>query len=144
MLRISPSDTPPASISAGQGWPLFSTTATRQIEKACAERLPPHRLMERAGLAIARLAMAIAPHAQSIWIACGPGNNGGDGFEAAAQLRAMLPHARIMVSEVRAPAELPSDAQTSRDKALQAGVQWLDDAPSIWNHKTCALTRCWA
>jgi hypothetical protein len=42
MLRISPTDTPPASISAGQGWPLFSTAATRQIEKACAERLPPH------------------------------------------------------------------------------------------------------
>ena len=129
MLRISPSDTPPASISAGQGWPLFSTAATRQIEKVCAERLPPHRLMERAGLAIARLTTAIAPHAQRIWIACGPGNNGGDGFEAAAQLRAMLPHARIMVSEVRAAAELPSDAQISRNKALQAGVQWLDDAP---------------
>ena len=128
MLRISPTDTPPASISAGQGWPLFSTAATRQIEKACADRLPPHALMERAGLAIARLAMAIAPHAQRIWIACGPGNNGGDGFEAAAQLRAMLPHAQIMVSEVRAPAELPPDAQISRNKALQAGVQWLNDA----------------
>jgi hypothetical protein len=24
------------------GWPLFSTAATRQIEKACADRLPPH------------------------------------------------------------------------------------------------------
>lgn len=130
MLRISPTDTPPASISAGQGWPLFSTAAKRQIEKACADRLPPHALMERAGLAIAKLAMAIAPHAQRIWIACGPGNNGGDGFEAAAQLSAMLPHAQIMVSEVRAPAELPSDAQVSRNTALQAGVQWLNDAPA--------------
>lgn len=114
MLRISPTDTPPASMAAGQGWPLFSTTATRQIERDCARRLPPHQLMERAGLAIAKLALAIAPHAQRIWIACGPGNNGGDGFEAAAQLRTMLPHAQIMVSEVRAPAALPSDAQISR------------------------------
>ncbi len=129
MLRISPIDTPPASMATGQGWPLFSTAATRQIEQACARRLPPHRLMERAGLAIAKLALAIAPHAQRIWIACGPGNNGGDGFEAAAQLRTMLPHAQIMVSEVRAPAELPSDAQISRDKARQAGVQWLHGAP---------------
>lgn len=129
MLRISPTEIPPASMAAGQGWPLFSTAATRQIEQACAISLPPHRLMERAGLAIAKLALAIAPHAQRIWIACGPGNNGGDGFEAAAQLRVMLPHARIMVSEVRAPAELPPDAQISRGKALQAGVQWLDDAP---------------
>lgn len=130
MLRISPTDTPPASMAAGQGWPLFSAAATRQIEQDCARRLPPHRLMERAGLAIAKLALAIAPHAQRIWIACGPGNNGGDGFEAAAQLRTMLPHVRIMVSEVRAPAELPSDAQISRDKARQAGAQWLHDAPA--------------
>mgnify|MGYP003335695466 CR=1 FL=1 len=58
------------------------------------------------------------------------GNVVGDGFEAAAQLRAMLPHAQIMVSEVRAPAEPPSDAQISRNTALQAGVQWLNDAPA--------------
>ncbi|MEB5964328.1 NAD(P)H-hydrate dehydratase [Comamonas testosteroni] len=130
MLRISSIDTPPASASPGQGWPLFSTAATRRIEQACASGLPPHRLMERAGLAIARLAMAIAPHAQRIWIACGPGNNGGDGFEAAAQLRTMLPHAQVMVSEVRAPAELPSDARISRNQAGHAGVQWTRDAPA--------------
>jgi hypothetical protein len=29
---------------------------------------------------------------------------------------------QIMVSEVRAPAELPSDAQISRNTALQAGA----------------------
>ena len=49
--------------------------------------LPPHTLMQRAGLAVARLAMALAPHAKTIWIACGPGNNGGDGIEAAMHLR---------------------------------------------------------
>ena len=128
MLRISSTDTPPSAISS-EGWPLFSSAATRQIEQACASHLPPHCLMERAGLAIARLAMAIAPHAQRIWIACGPGNNGGDGFEAAAQLKIKLPHARILVSEVREPEKLPADAQTSRDKALQAGVLWVNDCP---------------
>lgn len=129
MLRISSLDTPPASISGNQGWPLFSTAATRQIEKTCASGLPPHTLMERAGLAVARLAMAIAPHAQRIWIACGPGNNGGDGFEAATQLKAKLPHARIMVSEVREPSQLPTDAQISWHKAQQTGVQWVNNCP---------------
>ena len=49
-------------------------------------QLAPHTLMQRAGLAVARLALALAPHAQCIWVACGPGNNGGDGFEAAMHL----------------------------------------------------------
>ena len=43
-------------------------------------------LMQSAGLAVAKLALATAPHAQKIWIACGPGNNGGDGLEAAVHL----------------------------------------------------------
>ncbi len=62
---------------------LFDIAATRRIEHAAAAALPAHTLMRRAGLAVARLAMAIAPHARTIWVACGPGNNGGDGFEAA-------------------------------------------------------------
>lgn len=130
MLRISPSDVPPALISGAQGWPLFSTAATRYIEQAWASQLPPHCLMERAGLAIARLAMAIAPHAQRIWIACGPGNNGGDGLEAAAQLQIKLPHARIMLSDIREPDKLPADAQASWHKARQAGAQWISNCPS--------------
>lgn len=128
MLRIT-SATPPPAAFAAHGWPLFSTTATRQIEQTNIRRLPPHTLMERAGKAIAKLAMAIAPHAQRIWIACGPGNNGGDGFEAAALLTAALPHAKILVSEVCEPEQLPLDAQKSREKARQAGVRWLNECP---------------
>ena len=43
-------------------------------------------LMELAGEATARLAQAIAPHAKCIWVAAGPGNNGGDGLQAACLL----------------------------------------------------------
>ena len=43
--------------------------------------------MQRAGEAAARLALALAPHARRVWIAAGPGNNGGDGIEAARLLR---------------------------------------------------------
>eukprot|EP01041_Mallomonas_annulata_P031051 gene31051-53290_t len=65
---------------------LFDVAATRRIEQLAASTLPPHTLMQRAGLSVARLAIAVAPHARRIWIACGPGNNGGDGFEAATHL----------------------------------------------------------
>ena len=71
-----------------EGWPLHDTAASRALEAAAAAGLPPGRLMERAGAAAARLALALAPHARSFWIATGPGNNGGDGFEAAWRLRA--------------------------------------------------------
>ncbi|HNK54403.1 MAG TPA: NAD(P)H-hydrate epimerase, partial [Ottowia sp.] len=62
--------------------PLFDLAATRRIEATAQAALPPHTLMQRAGLATARLALALAPHARTVWVACGPGNNGGDGLEA--------------------------------------------------------------
>ena len=74
-------------ITPDRAWPLFDVAATRAIEQAAAAALPPHTLMQRAGLAIARLALALAPHGKTLWIACGPGNNGGDGLEAAMHLR---------------------------------------------------------
>ena len=58
-----------------------------QIERRASAGLPPHALMRRAGESVARLALALAPHARRIWIAAGPGNNGGDGLEAASRLR---------------------------------------------------------
>ena len=69
-------------ITHDRPWPLFDIAATRRIEQVAAAQLPPHSLMQRAGLAIAQLVLAVAPHARTVWLACGPGNNGGDGFEA--------------------------------------------------------------
>jgi NAD(P)H-hydrate epimerase len=44
-------------------------------------------LMERAGKAVARVALEDFPGARSITVVCGPGNNGGDGRVAATALR---------------------------------------------------------
>jgi hydroxyethylthiazole kinase-like uncharacterized protein yjeF len=74
-------------IGHGSGECLYDVASTRRIEALAQATLPPHSLMQRAGLAVARMALAIAPHARHIWIACGPGNNGGDGLEAAIHLQ---------------------------------------------------------
>lgn len=67
-------------------WPLHGVTNTRAMEAQALSTQPQPSLMQRAGESVARLAMAWAPHAQHIWIACGPGNNGGDGLLAAMHL----------------------------------------------------------
>ncbi len=119
--------------------PLFSIAATRQIEQRAAAALPPHTLMQRAGLATARLTMALAPHARRIWIACGPGNNGGDGFEAALQLH--LRGRRVVVSWTGTAAgrTLPPDAQVAFERARAAGVPIDDDGPDEFDFCIDAL-----
>ena len=66
---------------------LHSCAATRQMELPAAASNSRPSLMQQAGLAVAQLALALAPHARVFWIACGPGNNGGDGFQAAQHLQ---------------------------------------------------------
>lgn len=117
--------------------PLFDTAATRTLEQQAAARLPAHSLMQRAGAGLARLARAIAPHARCIWIACGPGNNGGDGLQAAAWLQQSLNAApekarscRILVSCVRERTHMPDDARAAWDAAHEAGVQWTEHMPA--------------
>ena len=117
--------------------PLHGSTSTRRIEAALAATLPPHTLMRRAGLEVARLALAVAPHARLIWIATGPGNNGGDGWEAAFRLRAAGKDVRV--SEVPAQSGLPADARDARERALAAGVQVFEHATPL---EACDLDAC--
>ncbi|RCX09654.1 NAD(P)H-hydrate dehydratase [Extensimonas vulgaris] len=125
MLRITPS-TP---------YPLYDTAATRRIEQAAAATLPPHTLMQRAGLAVARLALALAPHARTVWVACGPGNNGGDGLEAAMHLRqwGLAPVVTWLGDEAHAPA----DARASLARARAAGVCFADAPPALQAQDLC-------
>ena len=103
-----------------QRLPLFATAATRAIEQRGATNLPTHTLMQRAGEAVARLALALAPHASRVWIAAGPGNNGGDGLEAAMHLqrRGKQVHVTLAADAQR----LPADAGAALARAQAAGV----------------------
>lgn len=109
--------------------PLFDVAATRRIEQAAAAVLPPHTLMQRAGLATARLALALSPHARTVWIACGPGNNGGDGLEAALHLARW--GLNPVVTLAGDAARLPPDAAASLARARAAGVAFADQPPAL-------------
>lgn len=109
--------------------PLLDVAATRTVEQALQHSLPPHTLMQRAGLAVARLAMAIAPHARRIWVACGPGNNGGDGVEAALWLRRW--GKQPVVTRVGDAAHLPPDAAAAWQRALEAGIVPSNEEPGL-------------
>lgn len=122
----------PCLLPLDQPTPLFDLAATRRIEQAAAARLPPHTLMQRAGLATARVALALAPHARSVWIACGPGNNGGDGLEAAMHLARW--GLRPVVTLLGDATRLPSDAVASLARARAAGVVFADQAPPLGGH----------
>ena len=84
-------------------------------------------LMDLAGLACARLALAIAPHARRIWVLAGPGNNGGDGLEAAMHLHRW--GLQVQVQLLAAPEALPPDARRAWQRAVAAGVP-IEQAPA--------------
>jgi len=107
---------------------LFDVAATRGIEKAAAASLPPHALMQRAGLQVARLALAVTPHTGTIWVACGPGNNGGDGLEAAMHL--MRWGKNPVVTWLGDESHAPADALRSLQRARSEGVVFSDQPPA--------------
>ncbi|MBC5766676.1 NAD(P)H-hydrate dehydratase [Ramlibacter albus] len=124
-------------IVPGRDWPLFDTAAIRRIEQGAASALPPHTLMERAGLAVARLALAIAPHARTVWVAAGPGNNGGDGLEAAMHLKQWGKD--VTVSWLGEESRAPADAKASLKRARDAGVTIVTEPPPAWDLAIDAL-----
>jgi hydroxyethylthiazole kinase-like uncharacterized protein yjeF len=125
MYRITANTVDTAEFTAHA---LFNSAATRRIEQAALAATPTHTLMQRAGLAVARLALAVAPHARTIWIACGPGNNGGDGLEAALHLHCWGKH--VVVTWLGDETRAPADALLSLARARQAGVVLADAPPA--------------
>ena len=123
--------------------PLHDSAATRSLERAAAACLPAHSLMTRAGQSVARLTLALAPHANHVWVACGPGNNGGDGLIAATWLHQHSQAAglglTISITLAGDLLHLPRDAAHAWKLAQAAGVRLSKHPPTHFDFAIDAL-----
>lgn len=99
--------------------PLWRREGQRALE-AWLQASSSTPLMDLAGLSCARLALALAPHARCIWVLAGPGNNGGDGLEAALHLHRW--GLNVQVDLLAQDEALPADARRAWQRAQAAGV----------------------
>ncbi|MBS0544832.1 MAG: NAD(P)H-hydrate dehydratase [Proteobacteria bacterium] len=107
--------------------PIYSVAAIREIEqKLIPSAKPP--LMERAGRAAAEDAVRLTiDRPGPILFACGPGNNGGDGFVMARQLRQA--GREVVVAFADDPAGLPTDAGKAHADFIHAGGTITPELP---------------
>ena len=98
-------------------FPLYRADQVRAMDRRAIEQwgIPALELMTRAGAAAWALLQAQWPQARCIGVACGPGNNGGDGYVLARLARA----AGCVVHLVSAPGGHPR-----RDPARAALAAW--------------------
>ena len=127
------------TLSRSHDWPILGPAQVRQLEPLL-QALNPTPLMQSAGLACAKLALAVAPHARRIWVAAGPGNNGGDGLEAALHLHQW--GKKVVVSLIASPGPGPEDAQAALQRAQLAGVRIQFSAPTDWLQQMDAQDLC--
>ena len=104
--------------------PLLTVEQLRAAEAAGQGALPAHTLMARAGAAAAHFLREQLAHAPSpasgkpVWLAAGPGNNGGDALVVATEL-----HRAGVAVEVCMPIEVkPEDARWALAQARAARV----------------------
>lgn len=121
MTPPCPADGPQPVLPSRRTWALHDAAASRCIETASLASSQPHALMARAGLGVARLALAVASGARRVWVAAGPGNNGGDGLVAARHLQAA--GWAVRVSLLGDAQRLPVDALDALRQAQAAGVK---------------------
>lgn len=127
-MRTTPELWPQRVLPTRRAWPLFDTAGSRHLEARAQAALPPGTLMRRAGLALARWTLARYPDARTVWIAAGPGGNGGDGLHLAAELAQV--GRQVVVSLLADPAQLGTDAAEGLTRARAAGVRLLDHLDS--------------
>jgi NAD(P)H-hydrate epimerase len=110
--------------------PLFDNAALRAAEARASQALgDDFALMRRAGLAAWHCALAHWPQAQRIVVACGPGNNGGDGYVLARHAH----EAGRAVRVLRLPGHAPRGevARRAEREYRNAGGQVEDFAGEI-------------
>ncbi|HEY0061961.1 MAG TPA: NAD(P)H-hydrate dehydratase [Telluria sp.] len=106
---------------------LYSVAELRGMEQAAAAGLPPGTLMQRAGLAAAAAALDMAGNG-AVLVLAGPGNNGGDALETAANLS----QAGVEVVIMHLAGEGPVAAETAHAlaRAQASDARFLDALPA--------------
>lgn len=108
--------------------PIYPVAGIRDIERTLIPSARPS-LMERAGRAAAEDAVRlIMDRPGPILIACGPGNNGGDGFVMARQLAQA--GREVVVAFAGNAATLPPEAAKAHADYLHAGGSIVSDLPA--------------
>ncbi|MEA3137031.1 MAG: ADP-dependent NAD(P)H-hydrate dehydratase / NAD(P)H-hydrate epimerase, partial [Thermoplasmata archaeon] len=80
----------------------YDAREARRLDLNAAELgVPTERLMANAGMALAKELARHAKRGQPVLLLCGKGNNGGDGFAAAAELQAMGHEAWVVLAQPR-------------------------------------------
>ena len=108
---------------------LFDTDALRAIEARARESLGGDEfvLMQRAGASAWRELLAHWPQARRIAVACGPGNNGGDGYVLARH--ALESGREVRVLQLQPPRTEP--AKWACDEFVRAGGRVETDLPAL-------------
>jgi NAD(P)H-hydrate epimerase len=98
---------------------LYDTAALRTLERRATQALgDEHALMQRAGQAAWRCLLQHWPQARDIVVACGPGNNGGDGYVLATHALAAGRHVRVLRLAAHAPrSEQAREAHAAFERA---------------------------
>jgi len=115
---------------------LYSAASVRELDRRAIEvhGIPGHTLMQHAAAAAWRAARSRWPEARQVAVFCGPGNNGGDGYEVARLARAAGCSVQVFECE-----DLPrrGDALTARTAWAAVGsiAPW---SPSM-NLAACTL-----
>ena len=109
------------------GTPIYRTEDIRRIEISAAARIDPPPLMERAGLAAAKLARELATSGKRVVILAGPGNNGGDAFVVARHLKEAWFNVDVVFTG--SEEKLSADAKAALEGWRNAGGTLVEDLP---------------
>ncbi len=108
--------------------PIYTVAGIRTIEKAAMPTAKPP-LMERAGRASAEEAVRLMiDRPGALLIACGPGNNGGDGFVMARHF--LQAGRKVVVAFSGDTSKLPADSKKAWVAWRDAGGETLSDLPA--------------
>lgn len=95
--------------------------------------VPSINVMERAAQALTDAALTRFPEAKTVYIACGPGGNGGDGYACARLLKAEGKECIIYASAPAKSADAIENARRAAECGIEIHIEELPaDAPDLW------------